>query len=484
MGSLLPIGGVAMTKVRPRLSQVASLTFALAVLAGCSSSPEPLRGEGLTILQAATLIDGTNAKPRPNSVVALQGDRIVRVGEVGQFAYSDDATVIDLQGKWVIPGFIDTHVHMPEPQDQAIVLRTLLSFGITSIRSAAGDRPTGVELRDRLSRGEILGPRLRAAGRLIDAPGGIFSDWAAEVTTEEEIRAEVRRQAREGVDFIKLYRGIPPELVAVAIDEAHGLGLRVIGHLGATTWGQAASFGIDGLAHFGIFGTPWEIAPEEHRDRIRQACERCQEGEGLRLLREGAGAGTPESSTWARQLSERDVTIEPNLVLLRAVLWGDDPQELAALEPSLAPTGWRDGWWDALPHPYRAPCTDEWATEAQKTYGFFEGLVALLQRNGVTLTIGTDLMNPWMTPGVSYHRELELIVAAGLTSAEALSAATRGGALALGDEKEVGTIEEGKLADLIVLSADPLSDIRNTRSIESVILHGTLLNPETLLLGR
>ena len=112
------------------------------------------------------------------------------------------------------------------------------------------------------------------------------------------------------------------------------------------------------------------------------------------------------------------MTVDPNLVLLRAVLWGDDSGFLEAMEPRYAPDGWRDGmWFDAVPHPYAAPCTPDWASEARATYAVFEQLVLALHEEGAVLTVGSDLMNPWMTPGVSYHRELELLVAAGMEPA-------------------------------------------------------------------
>ncbi len=474
--------------MRTKFGLVASAFVILLTLMGCTRSREQLVGDGLIALEGAVLIDGTGSAPRPNSVVVIQGEQIVRVGVVGQFSYPPDAQVIGLAGRWIVPGFIDTHAHMPDPEDQEDVLKLLVAFGITSVRSPAADPSSGTELRARIDRGETLGPRLRTAGRLIDAPGGIFSGWAAEVTSVEEIRTEVRRQADAGVDFIKLYRGLGPDLVEAAINEAHALGLRVIGHLGGTMWSEAVAFGIDGLAHFGIYGTPWELAPDADRPAIRRACDHCEnpgDEEGLRILRATLRPDGPDAVRWAGLLAEGHATVEPNLVLLRAVFWGENAEVLAEMEPEYAPASWRDGhWFDAVPHPYRAPCTAEWASEAKALYPLFEDLVSLLNREGAVLTVGTDLMNPWMTPGVSYHREMELLAAAGLTSQDVLIAATRNGAIALGLEGEVGVIRQGTAADLVVLKSDPEADIRNTRAIESVYLRGAVLRPSDLLSSR
>lgn len=455
----------------------------LFALSSCQATREQLEGDDLIVLEGATLIDGTGSAPMPDSVVVLQGTRIHRVGQVGAFAYPPGSRVIDMAGKWIVPGFVDTHAHLAAPEDQAAVLKTLVAFGITSVRNP-GAVASAVELRTRVERGEVVGPRLVTAGNLIDAPGGIFAGdpWVTEVRTEQEVRAEVRRQVADGVDLIKVYRGLPPALVLAAVDEAHQLGRPVLGHLGSTTWGEAAGMGIDGVSHFGIWGTPWELVPDEDQAAVRQACQECDNGEGFRRLRATVSAAGEKTHKWARLLAARHVTVEPNLVLLRAVLWGDDARALETLELQYAPASWRDGvWFDAVPHPYRAPCTSEWAEEAQATYPLFERLVSVLHQEGVVLTVGSDLMNPWMTPGVSYHRELELLVAAGIAPADVLIAATRAGAMALGLDAEAGTVQQGMAADLVVLGSNPLAQIRNTRSIESVFLRGAQFRPSDLL---
>ena len=251
-----------MLPARARKITLAALAM-LIVLGGCQGAKEQLEGDGLIVLEGATLIDGTGSAPRPDAVVVIDGTKILRVGDMEDFGYPAGARILNVGDRWLVPGFIDTHAHLPEPRDQAEVMKTLLAFGITTLR-APGAEPSGTELRDQVGRGEVLGPRILTAGNLIDAPGGIFSGapWVTEVGTEQEARAEVKRQVGEGVDLIKVYRGLPPSLVQVVVEEAHQLGRPVLGHLGKTTWGEAASMGIDGVSHFGIFGTPWELVPK------------------------------------------------------------------------------------------------------------------------------------------------------------------------------------------------------------------------------
>ena len=294
----------------------------------------------------------------------------------------------------------------------------------------------------------------------------------------------MRRQAAESVDYIKLYKGIGPELAKAAIDEAHSLGLRVLGHLGDTTWSQASSFGIDGIVHSGIYGTPWELASESRWESIRLAINKGnnpEEEAGFQTLRESVAADGSEAAIWARYLAEQRTPVEPNLVLLQAVIWGNDGSVLEALEPDYAPPSWQeDSWKYGFPHPYSAARTAEWMREARNTYPLFEQLAVLLYRHGAILTVGTDMMNPWMTPGVAFHREMQLLFEAGLSPVEVLVAATKNGAIAMRIEDQVGTIEEGKIANIVVLSADPTVDITNTRHIESVYLRGKNLDRDKL----
>lgn len=462
-----------------------AMSVLLLALVGCTNSVEELDGDALVVLEGLTLFDGTGATPISESVIVLHDDRIVKVGVIGQYSYPNNAVVRDLSGKWIVPGFIDTHAHMPEPVDQEHVLRVLVAFGITSARVPAGIAEANVNLREKIRRNEILGPQIQTAGRLIDGPNGPFTGWAAEVSTVEEIRAEVRRQAGEEVDYVKIYTGIGPELAKAAIDEAHSLGIRVLGHLGDTTWSQASSFGIDGIVHSGIYGTPWELLPESDWETIRLAINKGSnpgDEAGFQTLRESVAADGLEAANWARNLAEQRTPVEPNLVLLQAVIWGNDASVLDALDQEYDPPSWRNNsWFYGFPHPYSAARTAAWLSEAQKTYLLFEQLAVLLYRRGAILTVGTDMMNPWMTPGVSFHREMQLLFEAGLTPAEVLVAATRNGAIAMGISDQVGTVEEGKVANFVVLSADPLVDITNTRHIESVYLRGKKLNRNVLL---
>ena len=229
--------------------------LALGALAvGCSNSAELVEGDDLLVLNGVTLVDGTGAAPRENTVIVVQGDRILRVGEVGQFLFPNDATILDLDGRYATPGFIDTHVHSRVLDQMG---STLLGFGITTIRSPGDEN--GVQMRDRLESGALVGPTLLTAGRIIDHPDNQLSGDRIRLETEPQVRAEVRRQAAQGVDYVKVYMGISGALLEAAIDEAHTLGVKVIGHLHRASWTQAVQAGIDVLVHSGSEGPTWEL---------------------------------------------------------------------------------------------------------------------------------------------------------------------------------------------------------------------------------
>ena len=450
------------------------------LVVGCADRAETIEGDGLLVLRGATLVDGTGSAPREGTVIVVQGDRILRVGDMGQFAFPDDATVLDLDGRVVTPGFIDTHVHS-RALDQ--MSSTLLGFGITTIRSPGDEN--GVEMRDLLENGDLLGPTLLTGGRIIDhVDNQLPVGSRIKIGTELQAREEVRRQAERGVDYVKVYMGIPGTLLAAIVDEAHARGVRVIGHLHRTGWTQAAEAGIDALVHSGSEGPIWELLEEDARDRFPWG----DFGGYLRAWAESADRVDlqgPQMDRLVQALIDNGVEVNPTLVLIESLYWGDDPSVSARLEPSFAPAALVDGWWgenweEANPFMRQWSLTDdEWA-QAKRGFVATKAMIRVFHERGVLITAGSDVAMPWITPGVSFHRELELLVSTGISALDVLVIGTRNGAAALGIASDVGTVEEGKRADLVVLRADPVDDIRNTRAIEWVIAKGKRYKPDQL----
>ena len=435
-------------------------------------------GEGLLVLEGATLIDGTGTEPRDDSVIVLDGDRILRVGSAGDFRYPDSARRKDVSGHFVVPGFIDMHVHV-HPEARIETVEALLDFGVTTIRSPGAAPSAGVELRDQIAAGRVRGPRMITGAAFIDGSPSRF-DWTVSVATPDEIREVVRQQAASGADMIKLYWDVTPELMAAAINEAHALGLKVAGHLKATSWTQAARLGIDALVHSGTEGPTWELVPNRHRGQLRALPYREFYARWLELVELD---GELMSSLIAA-LVANNVTVDPTLVAMESLYFGDDPKVLERLEPERAPPSvvslWGPDWQQRNPFVFTNPMgIARDLTSAKDVFPVALKIVRRLHEGGVRMTAGSDVGMPWITPGVSLHRELELLVHAGIDEAEVIVMATRNGAEGLSLEDQLGTVEAGKLADLVVLSADPLPDIRNTRKVAAVYKAGELVDPAT-----
>ena len=318
--------------MKPQTLCIALLALgALAV--GCSNSAELVEGDSLLVLNGATLIDGTGAPPRENAVIVVQGNQILRVGAVGQYRFPSDASILDLDDHHIVPGFIDTHVHVRGID----MMSTLLAFGLTTIRSTGERAGQGVPMRERLENGDLMGPRMFIADRILDDPGNELAGNRFRVETEAEILEEVRRQAALGVDYIKLYMGIPDELVGAAVEEAHALDVKVVGHLHRTSWTSAANAGIDALVHSGSEGPIWELLDGNQRDRFPWGDFKnyllAWSETSDRVDLEG-----PQMNALVRSLLDNGVEVNPTLVVVESLYWGDDTALLERLEPAYAPT--------------------------------------------------------------------------------------------------------------------------------------------------
>lgn len=439
-------------------------------LAGQVGRERPGLGERFLLLRGATVIDGTGGLPRENAAVLIRHDVIEEVGAAADLIPPDGTEVVDIRGKYLVPGFVDAHAHTRD----AGVLEALLAAGIVAARSPGSAPGEGVDFREAARGGGMPGPRVFAAGPVIDAPPGAWPG-AVLVETEEEIREAVRRQAREGVDFIKLYVGLPPPLVAAAVDEAHRHGLRAMGELVTTGWTTAARAHIDFLSHV-VSRSPEMLAPEEREAYRRDVAER-RAHPYYRWL-EALDLEGPQVDEMVGALLMRDVIVDPTLAVIESVLLCGDPayeEEVAAYggRETVEPPGAAYG-------ASTATCPSEsWPPDflprARAAWPKALQLVSRLHQEGVRLVAGSDAPFGRIPPGASYQRELELLAAAGIPPRQVLRIATANGAVALGTLHETGTIEPGKRADLVLLDADPLADIRNTREVVWVMMRGRVV---------
>jgi imidazolonepropionase-like amidohydrolase len=407
---------------------------------------------GVIILEGATLIGGTATLPQPNTTIVINGSRIMYVSNNTANNYDLNSSaaknVINLTGKYIIPGLFDMHAHVANvlknsynQSESQNMLRMLLAYGVTTIRNPGGPTEQSVALRENVSEGKIVGPQIFTAGQLLNTPQMPVPFVEKQVQTDQDVRQEVRNQVAAGVDYVKLYVGLAPKLVKVAINEAHSNGIKVIGHLHLTSWTDAANLGIgdnktavnhiDALTH-GVPVTP-SLLSKENQQKFLEA------GDGPFdhfLWLDLVDLNGPEINEMIRAVASNSIPVDPTLDIYELMIKGEPEYQYL------------------------------WPKVLQ--------LTKMMYDNGVPILSGSDIPNFDLVPGASLHHELELLVEAGISPLEVIKIATRNGAQALGIEEEVGTIESGKQADMVILSENPLDDISNTKKIEAVINNGQI----------
>ena len=433
------------------------------------------------VLRNAGAFVGENLALQDNCTIEIREGKIARLNPAD---VPVEAEVIDATGKFVLPGFVEMHAHLllhPWDKEGRILpqfdrgaterfLKLLLAHGITTVRDPGAPTEAAIVLRRRVAEGEVIGPRIFTAGRIINA-SPFNPEPFQPVRNAEDVRAEIRYQKSVGVDFIKVYGAMPPELLKVAIDEAHALKLPVVGHLGATNWKQAAELGVDCVEHPAAWS--WdEIAParREHPNE-RGLLERVAWLERLDPKSEAVQA-------MAQALAGHRVAVDPTLIAMHSKFWGNDARYLKNPRLALMPEVFRQGWpkgsftADWLPADYK---------RAQKVWSQLLAYVKTIHDAGVRLTIGTDTPTPWIIPGESFHEEMKLLTEAGISILEVLKMATVNGTRALKIAAPDGTIAVGATADLVLLERNPLEKIEHTRSVAAVIRAGEVFVPARLL---
>ncbi|MFL5402103.1 MAG: amidohydrolase family protein [Gemmatimonadales bacterium] len=439
------------------------------LLLGCSKSPS----DGLALV-GATIIDGTGGPPLANGAIVVRRGVIESVGPRAGFELPGKTREVDVAGRWIIPGLIDAHVHLAPAASWAPA--RYLAWGVTTVRDVHGDLNTILAIRRRANLGPPRSPRVYAAGAMIDGLPATYPD-AIGVNGEQDARKAVDRLVSAGTDLIKVYTRIDPPTLRAIIDEAHAFNLSVTGHLGMTDAVTAAGAGIGSI---------------EHMSGVAEAAARDPSALITAHYRGFFPGWTASERSWAEldsaaltrvadRLSEEKVTIIPTLILHETLSRLNDPAFLKAAALPDVPAAQQHEW-DVPGLIARAGWTDldfaSFRSARPKQDLFLRAFAAA----GGRIATGTDASNPLLVPGYSEHQELELLVRAGLSPREALRAATRNGAVLLGVDS-LGLIAPGKVADLVVLTKNPLGDIRNTRAIQSVMLRGKLLKPDSIRAG-
>ncbi len=448
-------------------------------------STERLLIVGVTVVNVNALSAATAL--RPDMTIVVAGDRIVDLRPATQDDLKSlklgkedsgeegigSSHSIDGRGLFVIPGLIDTHVHLEWGNDEVSMLKILLAKGVTAILEAENPSEKLFRIRRQSLSRDFPGPRMEVCGPLITSPPAAWSHMTV-VTTANQVKQAVRARAVAGAKFAKIYAQLPPPLSQSVIDGAHRRGMRVMGHLGRTNALEATMLGINIITHLSGIADAALLDPETVRSQHALGFS-----QGWQASNAAWGQVVPEKlSDLIRRMVANRVALSPTLWFQKvfATLGEETEEKQEAVKYSHAPPGLLKGWQHFTmdvgdPDIYKSA----WPRQKQFVRAFFEA--------GGILIAGTDTPNQFVAPGFGLHQEIETLVEAGIPSFDALKAATVNASRALGHEEDFGSIEIGTQADFVVIEGNPLDNLRNARRIRIVFRSGKPYSPRRLVAG-
>src|SRR2546426_10155625 len=428
-----------------------SLLYAAGVAVLCSVQGLGAQEKPIVILHAR-IIDGLGERPIEDGTVILRGRTIEYAGPASGATVPRDAQIIEGKGKSVLPGLADLHIHLQGAWDGISVdllgyqryLNALLYSGITTILDTGNYQPWVLQLRQEVASGHLLGPRIYCTGAMIDAADPAWPDLAYALTSRAQIPEFVQRDKRANVDLIKGYANLSDRMLRNLVEEAHKEKIRVV----IDQWERNGSpdlvrTGIDGFAH-----APTRKMPVDDIQLIRER--------GLFVIT----TLVVEEYSGRRRLADLRFLEEP------LIAETTPPWFLTELRAEAART-----------------LSEAEKKDAEKSVAGFDEMkrnVKKLMDAGVLLAAGTDAPYPGVFQGEAIHHELELLVEAGMAPLQALRTATYNPAQIMHAEQEWGSLQSGRVANLVIVAGNPAARISDTRKIETVILNGKILDRASL----
>ncbi|MGH7550400.1 MAG: amidohydrolase family protein [Gemmatimonadota bacterium] len=413
-------------------------------------------------LMHVQVVDGTGAEPLADRTIVIEDGRIAAVGSAAEVEIPSGAEVLDLAGHTVIPGFVGMHDHTfyttsgRRVQSTFSAPRLYLAGGVTTIRTTGSYHPySELSLKRGIEAGEVPGPRIHVTGPYLTGGSGV--SYMTQVSTPEDARQVVAYWAEEGATWFKAYTQISRADLAAVIDEAHSRGLKVTGHLCSVSFREAVELGIDNLEHGFFTNTDYDPdkPPDECPSDFREA-----------LLTVDLNGADVQRTFDA--MIENDVAMTSTLAIYELIVPGRpaeiDPRVLAALAPEA-----EADYLESREEIAANAAESQWPELFRRAQAFEKVFVEA----GGLLAAGVDPTGiGGALPGFGDQRNYELLIEAGFTPVEAIEIMTLNGAEVLGEDDEYGSIEEGKLAELVVIEGDPIADPAEIRNVRIVFKDG------------
>jgi imidazolonepropionase-like amidohydrolase len=464
------------------------------------AQPAPVLPARSLVFTHVTVIDVTAALPKSDMTVIVSGNRIVAVARTGKVRLPKNAQIINAEGKFLIPGLWDMHAHTRvDPLTRQIVFRLNIANGVTGIRDMAGDCVGGedcdgkatfdvhLQWKKDMANGTLIGPRMIVATAFVDGKPPLHSGSMV-VSTPEEAREAVRYAKRRGIDFIKVYVKLSRESYFALADEAKKLGIPFAGHVPVLVGAiEASEAGQKSEEH--LYGALEACSGREAefvaaREQLAKTQDVTTDSFGALFQEQISPLSytSGDCSVFFRTLVKNGTWVVPTFNYWRSIAdyYYYGPQRVQdSIRLRYIPVRLKDEWF----RQYKSDIeqiTEEAAQRSRQKSLKRLSFVKRLHDGGVGILAGTDSDMPFTFPGFDLHDELAMFVEGGLTPLEALQTATLNPAKYLNKLDSFGTVEKGKLADLVLLEANPLDDINNTRRISAVVVDGRYFSNATL----
>jgi len=429
----------------------------------------PLAWEQPLVFKRVPVINATGKPAQPDMTVVISGDNIAAISPWKKAKIPKGAQIVDGTGKFLIPGLWDMHAHGASDGRAIWTYPLFLANGVLGVRDMFGPSDANAWLAQLATSGKPS-PGIYLASPIIDGPRPTRPTYIA-VANEAQGREVVARYKERGADFIKVYSVLPRDAYLGIADEARKRGIPFAGHLPySVTAAEASDAGQKSIEH--LFGV--RIACSGREDELRSEAPGSYGGMLRRELRAYETYDEAKGQALFARFVRNGTWQCPTLTVLRMDSRLNDAEFRNDDRLKYIPNDRRLSWDPKKNYLYKDLTEEDWAAIQRK---FSEDLkvVGRMDRAGVGILDGTDATAEYCFPGFSLHDELALLVQAGLSPMAALQAATSNAARFIGQLDRRGTIETGKVADLVLLDKNPLADIHNTRSIQAIVLNGKLM---------